>query len=512
MAEKNKVEITGDVRVRYAPSPTGFLHIGNAQSALFNYLFAKHYKGTWVLRIEDTDTKRNVEHGEESQMENLHWLGIDWDEGPDKPNPKYGPYHQTERIDTYQKYIDQLLEAGIAYKDYATAEELEAMREEQIANHEAPHYDGRWYNASEEMVKEAEAKGIKPTIRLHLPENHVYEWDDLVKGHVEFNSDNLGGDFIIVKSNGIPTYNFAVVIDDYLMDITHVLRGDDHIANTPKQLAIYEALGLKQPRFGHLSLIYSLETGKKLSKRDKDTLQFISQYRANGYLSEAVLNFIAFLGWSPEGEQEIFSREELIKAYDINRMSSSPAFFDQKKLDWINAEYMKKLSVEELIQRIGELVEKPETEEAEEVRNLGIMQEHDFVEKVVKLYRGEAKTLLDLMRKLIFMWTIDTATFSYDDFEGFKLDVCRQVLTSLRKQLESHEEDVLSADEYNQILNEVKNETGANAKHLYMTLNIAFTGSKSSPQIVDVMEILPIKTLIHLIDKAINALDNLLSE
>lgn len=512
MAEKNKVEITGDVRVRYAPSPTGFLHIGNAQSALFNYLFAKHYKGTWVLRIEDTDTKRNVEKGEESQMENLHWLGIDWDEGPDKPNSKYGPYHQTERIDTYQKYIDQLLEAGIAYKDYATEEELEAMREEQIANHEAPRYDGRWYNASEEQIAEAEAKGIKPTIRLHLPENHIYAWEDMVKGHVEFNSDNLGGDFIIVKSNGIPTYNFAVVIDDYLMDITHVLRGDDHIANTPKQIAIYEALGLKQPQFGHLSLIYSLATGKKLSKRDKDTLQFISQYRNNGYLSEAVLNFIAFLGWSPEGEREIFSREELIEAYDVNRMSSSPAFFDQKKLDWINAEYMKKLPVEELVKRINELVEDPQTEEANEVKNLGIMAETDFVEKVVKLYRSEAKTLLDLMRKLIFMWTVDIATFSYDDFAGFKLDVCEVVLTELRSLLADKENEVLTADDYNHLLGEVKKATGANAKHLYMTLNIAFTGSKSSPQIVDVMEILPVRTLLNLIDKAIKAVKTMSAE
>lgn len=511
MAEKNKVEVTGDVRVRYAPSPTGFLHIGNAQSALFNYLFAKHYKGTWVLRIEDTDTKRNVEHGEESQMENLHWLGIDWDEGPDKPNPKYAPYHQIERIDTYQKYIQQLLDEGLAYKDYATEEELEAMREEQIANHEAPHYDGRWYNATEEQIAEAEARGVKPSIRLHLPENHIYAWDDLVKGRVEFNSDNLGGDFIIVKSNGVPTYNFAVAIDDYEMDITHVLRGDDHIANTPKQIAVYEALGLKQPRFGHLSLIYSLKTGKKLSKRDKNTLQFISQYRANGYLSEAVLNFIAFLGWSPEGEEEIFSREELIKAYDINRMSSSPAFFDQNKLDWINAEYMKRLSVEELTKRIAELVDAAETEEASELKELGVMDDHDFVEKVVKLYRGESRTLLDLMRKLIFMWTIDTATFSYDDFEGFDLNVCRQVLTTLRKELEACSEESLTADEYNQMLNTVKKETGANAKHLYMTLNIAFTGSKSSPQIVDVMAVLPIRTLIHLIDKAVSELDNRLA-
>ncbi|MCO5446236.1 glutamate--tRNA ligase [Enterococcus faecalis] len=502
--KKNKVSITGNVRVRYAPSPTGFLHLGNAQSALFNYLFAKHYNGTWVLRIEDTDLKRNVLHGEESQMENLHWLGIDWDEGPDKPKVEFAPYHQKDRVNLYHKYVQQLLDNGLAYRDYSTKEELKELHDQQVDAKIAPHYDGRWYGASEEQIKQAEAEGRKSTVRLHLPPNYIYCWNDMIKGRVEFNSDNIGGDFIIEKSNGMATYNFAVVIDDYLMKITHVLRGDDHIANTPKQIAVYEALRLPQPFFGHISLIYSMNTHKKLSKRDKNTLQFISQYRKYGYLNEALLNFIAFLGWSPVGEKELFNREELIEAYDINRMSASPAYFDQKKLDWINAEYIKKTSIEDLTCRILLLVNAEETYTAKQLKKFEIENDSNFVKKVVNIYHTEAKSLMTFMEKILFIKTIEQASFTYSDLEDFDKDSVKQILNIMITELNEMKEIV----DYSEIIRTIQKATGQKGRNIYMPLNIVFTDRKSAPKITEILSVIPLETVKHLIYKALSFLSN----
>ena len=497
------------VRVRYAPSPTGFLHIGNAQSALFNYLFARHFGGTMVLRIEDTDLARNVEHGEESQMKNLHWLGIDWDEGPDKPNAKYAPYHQTERNDAgiYQKYIQILLDKGIAYKDYATEDELKEMREQQKANGEAPHYDGRWYNASEEDIKAAEAKGIKPSIRIHLPENHVYEWDDWALGHIEFKSENLGGDFVIQKSNGLPTYNFAVVIDDHLMEITDVIRGADHISNTPKQMAIYEALGFDHPHFCHISLIFNPATGKKLSKRDANTLQFISQYHRHGYLSEAIFNFIAFLGWSPVGEQEIFTKDELIKAYDPKRMSSSPAYFDQRKLDWINAQYIKKMDENELADRVVTLVHENDSEQATKLAALKLSDEDlkTLLVKVIKIHHRDATKLIDFIDRAWFYATILDQDLSYADFDQLEAADTKKVLEGIKAGIQAADH-ALDAEEYGALIKQVGKDTGVRGRNLYFPLNITFTGKSSAPEINEIMAVYPSETTIALLDTAIAAL------
>ena len=324
--------MANQIRVRYAPSPTGLLHIGNARTALFNYLYARHYGGTFIIRIEDTDRKRHVEDGERSQLENLRWLGIDWDESPET----HEKYRQSERLDIYQGYINELLEKGLAYKSYVTEEELATERERQESAGETPRYINEYLGMSEDekaaYIAEREAKGIVPTVRLAVNESGIYKWNDLVKGEIEFEGGNIGGDWVIQKKDGYPTYNFAVVVDDHLMKISHVIRGDDHIANTPKQLMVYEALGWEAPQFGHMTLIINSETGKKLSKRDTNTLQFIEDYRKKGYLPEAVFNFIALLGWNPGGENEIFSREELIQLFDEHRLSKSPAAFDQTDL------------------------------------------------------------------------------------------------------------------------------------------------------------------------------------
>jgi nondiscriminating glutamyl-tRNA synthetase len=291
-----------EVRVRYAPSPTGHLHIGNARTALFNYLFARNQNGKFIIRIEDTDVKRNVEGGEENQLNYLQWLGIDWDESIDKGG-EYGPYRQTERIDIYRKYYQELLDNGLAYYCYCTEEELEREREEQTARGEMPRYSGKHRSLTEDQRREFEGQGRVPSIRFRVPDNKMYTFDDMVKGVMSFESSGIG-DFVIVKKDGIPTYNFAVAVDDHLMKISHVLRGDDHISNTPRQLMIYEALGWEAPVFGHMTLIVN-EQRKKLSKRDESIIQFIEQYESLGYLPEALFNFITFLGWSPEGEEEI---------------------------------------------------------------------------------------------------------------------------------------------------------------------------------------------------------------
>ncbi|MFZ2716775.1 MAG: glutamate--tRNA ligase, partial [Lactococcus chungangensis] len=340
--------MTNKIRVRYAPSPTGLLHIGNARTALFNYLYARHHGGDFIIRIEDTDRKRHVEDGERSQLDNLRWLGIDWDESPET----HEKYRQSERLSLYQTYIDALLASGKAYKSYKTEEEIAADREAQEAKGLPPVYISEYAGLTESeiaaYIAEREANGIEPTVRIKVPEGSIYKWHDIVKGDIEFEGKNIGGDWVIQKRDGYPTYNFAVVVDDHDMQISHVIRGDDHIANTPKQLMIYEALGWDAPEFGHMTLIINSETGKKLSKRDTNTLQFIEDYRKKGYLPEAVFNFIALLGWNPGGEEEIFSQTQLIDLFDENRLSKSPAAFDQKKLDWLDNDYIKHADLDKI--------------------------------------------------------------------------------------------------------------------------------------------------------------------
>ena len=483
------------IRVRYAPSPTGHLHIGNARTALFNYLFARHNKGTFVLRIEDTDQKRNVAGGSESQMENLHWLGIDWDEGPDKGGD-YGPYRQSERKDIYNKYIKQLVDEGKAYYSYKTEEELEEQREEQRAMGIAPHYtyeyEGMTADEIAEKQEQAKAKGLKPVVRIHIPEMETYSWDDIVKGHLSFESDTIGGDFVIQKRDGMPTYNFAVVIDDHLMKITHVLRGDDHVSNTPKQLAVYEALGWQPPKFGHMTLIINSETGKKLSKRDESVLQFIEQYRDLGYLPDAMFNFITLLGWSPVGESEIFSQRELIKKFDPARLSNSPAAFDQKKLEWINNQYIKKADRDTLLdlalnnlQEAGLVEKDPNPEKLEWVRQLV---------NIYSVQMSYTKQIVDLA-KIFFNAPKD---LSEKEIAEIRQDEARPVIEEFKKQI-----DLIPRFTAPQIMNAVqatRQATKIKGRRLFMPIRIATTRSMVGPGIGEAMELLGKKRVLEHLD------------
>ncbi|BDR58890.1 glutamate--tRNA ligase [Xylocopilactobacillus apicola] len=473
------------VRVRYAPSPTGHLHIGNARTALFNYLFARNMGGAFVIRIEDTDLKRNVADGEMSQLDNLKWLGIDWDEGPDVGGD-YGPYRQSERNDLYHKYVKELLDKGLAYESYLTEEELTAMRDRQQEAGIMPHYEYEFEGMTdaqiEEVIAEKKARGLKPVIRIRLPKDHVFKFDDIVKGEIEFNSDSLGGDFIIMKEDGQPTYNFAVVVDDHLMEITHVLRGDDHIANTPKQLAIYEALDWQAPLFGHMSLIINQATGKKLSKRDETILQFIEQYRSFGYLPEAMFNFITLLGWSPVGEEEIFTKKQFIKQFDPSRLSRSPAKFDQKKLEWINNKYVKaaplsRISHMCLLNLIanGKVEEDPDEKKIAWIRSLVALFKdqmsytnqilelsEQFFREIPELGEGEKEELQDPSASLVLK-----------DFYSKIKDL--SPFTS-----------VAIAD----VIQTVRDDTGTKGRQLYMPIRIGATRLMHGPFLTDELEVI----------------------
>ena len=330
-----------EVRVRFAPSPTGPFHIGGARSALFNYLLARKTGGKLILRIEDTDRERSTPESEENIKAALKWLGMDWDEGVDVGGPN-GPYHQMERLDIYKKYTDKLLAEGKAYYCYCTDEELEEERQNLIKEGKMPRYMGKCRHLTEEQIAQFKAEGRKPTVRFRVPADQQILVRDMVRGDVVFDSNNIG-DFVIVKSDGIPTYNYAVVIDDALMHITHVIRAEEHLSNTPRQCLVYDALGFKQPTFGHISLILGKDH-TKMSKRHGATS--VDQYRQLGYLPEAINNFLALLGWAPNSEQEIFSMDELIHEFSMDRVAKNPAVFDIDKLNWINQHYMRQLDAE----------------------------------------------------------------------------------------------------------------------------------------------------------------------
>ena len=467
------------VRVRYAPSPTGNLHIGNARTALFNYLFAKHYGGDFVLRIEDTDFKRNKEEGERSQLKYMDWLGLDYDEGIGKEK-EFGPYHQSERIEIYQKYAEQLLAEDKAYKCYMTAEELEAEREEQVANGLPPRYSGKHAHLTKEEQDQFEKEGRKPSIRIRVPQDRTYSFNDMVKGELSFEGKDFG-DFVIVKNDGVATYNFAVAIDDHLMEISHVLRGDDHVSNTPKQLVVYEALGFKPPIFGHMTLIVN-ENKKKLSKRDETIIQFIEQYDDLGYLPEALFNFITLLGWSPEGEQEIFTREEFVEIFDEKRLSKSPAFFDNNKLTWINNQYIKAQPLERIVNIALPFFVKEGVATQEEVDN-----NRAWFEKLISLYQPQMSYGAEIV-ELTKQFFVEEIKFDEEELEILKQDTTVAVFEDFLEKLEVAGD--FTSENIKTLIKTIQKDTGVKGKNLFMPIRIASTGSMHGPELNTSLELL----------------------
>ncbi|TYS62432.1 glutamate--tRNA ligase [Sutcliffiella horikoshii] len=480
------------VRVRYAPSPTGHLHIGNARTALFNYLFARSQNGKFIIRIEDTDKKRNIAGGEESQLKYLKWLGMEWDESVDVGG-EYGPYRQSERNEIYTKFYNELLENGSAYKCYCTEEELEAEREEQIARGENPSYSGKHSNLTEEEQKAFESEGREPSIRFRVPKGKEIKFHDMVKGDVSFESDGIG-DFVIVKKDGTPTYNFAVAVDDHLMQISHVLRGDDHISNTPKQIMIFEALGWDVPVFGHMTLIVN-ESRKKLSKRDESIIQFIEQYEELGYLPEALFNFIALLGWSPVGEEEVFSKDQFIEIFDTARLSKSPAVFDTNKLTWMNNQYIKTMDLDRLVDlslphlvKAGRLEESMTEDKKVWAKELiGLYQEQmSFGAEIVELTEMFFKTHIE-----------------YDEEAKAVLaeEQVPEVMVAFHKELEAMED--FSVDNIKAATKAVQKATGHKGKKLFMPIRVATTGQTHGRDLPQTIHLLGKDTVLARLSKLI---------
>lgn len=475
-----------EFRVRYAPSPTGHLHIGGARTALFDYLIARKEGGKFVIRFEDTDQTRHVETGVDSQLEGLRWLGLDWDESVDVGGP-YGPYRQTERLHLYQPFVDQLLHEGNAYHCYCTEAELEQERAAQEAEGLMPMYSGKCCRLTVEQAEAYKAEGRKPSIRFRVPKGRIIAFEDRVREHVEFESNGIG-DFIIVRPDGIPTYNFAVILDDHLMKISLVIRGEEHLTNTPRQIMMYEALGLPVPEFAHLALILNPDR-KKMSKRDESIIQFIEQYKELGYLPEAVMNFIALLGWSPKGEEEIFTKEELIAQFDLDRVSKSPAVFDMDKLNWMNNTYIKKADTSRIV-----TLALPHLQKAGRVAETLSPEQEEWIGSLVGLYQDQLRYAAEIVPLSELFFRDDV---NYDEeakvmlAEEYAPVVIQSFLSHVESSVEFH------VDELKTMMKAVQKETGYKGKPLFMTIRVALTGQMHGPDLNMTLYLLGKNTVIN---------------
>ncbi len=467
------------MRVRIAPSPTGYLHIGTARTALYNWLLARKHKGTFVLRIEDTDVERSSQEMVDVILESLKWLGLDWDEGP---------YFQSRRVEIYRRYAERLLKEGKAYCCYCTPEELKERREQAIREGRAWKYDRKCLYLSEEEKRKLEKEGRPRAIRFLVPPGKT-EFNDLVHGKIEKNHEDIE-DFVILKSDGMPTYNFAVVVDDHEMGITHVIRGDDHISNTPKQILIYRALGWEPPLFGHLPLILG-EDRSKLSKRHGAVA--VLQYKEDGFLPDALVNYLALLGWSPGDNREILSREELIELFSIERVSDRNAIFDRRKLLWMNGEYIKMKSEDELFNGVWEFLKKEELVKDEEKE-----EKRDYILGFIKLMKERCKTLKDF------------ATLGYyffrDDFEldpeGIRKHFYPGLKERMEKLLERFEKtEPFTVENIEQALRGLAEELGIKAKELIHPVRLICSGMTFGPGLFELLAHLGKERVIRRIKK-----------
>ena len=468
------------VRVRFAPSPTGLLHVGNARTALYNWLFARHHGGKFILRIEDTDVDRSEERHEAQLMEDLRWMGMDWDEGPGVFGP-HAPYRQSERTGIYREHTEQLLTEGKAYRCFCTQEELEAERKQAMAEHRPQVYSGRCRALSAEAQLRRAASGEAFAVRLRIPD-HPLRFHDLVRGDVEFPQETVSDPIIVrssgVRSSGMPVYNYVVTVDDALMEITHVIRGDDHISNTPKQVAIYEAFGWPVPEFAHLSTILGSDR-ERLSKRHGATS--IASFREMGILPEALVNYLALLGWGAEGgTREQFSLAELVEAFKLERVTASPAVFDFEKLHWMNRHYLKECDRE----RLAELAW-PYFEQRNWLSPQHIADERAqaWFDTLLAIFTPSVDLLDQLPGKAWFVFDFDPL-HARDEEENAPLlasESAQKVLAAFAGKVRAHAGPV-DAAQFKAWMNEVKAETGVKGKELFHPVRIALTGSHSGPE------------------------------
>jgi glutamyl-tRNA synthetase len=461
------------VRVRFAPSPTGHLHVGGARTALFNWLFARNQEGVFVLRIEDTDKLRSTEESTGGILSSLHWLGLDWDEGPGVGG-EYEPYFQMQRIPFYQAAMEQLLETGKAYHCYCTQEELKSRRQAALAEGRPPGYDRRCRHLSSRERAALEAEGKKPAVRFAMPMEGETVVHDLIRGDVHFANDQLD-DLVIMKADGTPTYNFAVVVDDMLMRISHVIRAEDHLANTPRQIRIYEALDYALPQFAHVSMILG-EDGARLSKRHGATA--VGEYRGTGYLPEAMFNFLALLGWAYDDKTELMSRDEIIERFTLEKANPSPAVFSKEKLDWMNGVYIRGLAEDDLVRRLLPFLE-----------NAGLEADEDTVRRLVPLIQERIKLLSDAAELVDFFFT-EKITYEPKLLMGKKMGASDS-LNALRRGLQaleevpSFEESALEA-----VLRALVDELGVKAGQLFGIIRVAVTGKTVAPPLFGTLSVL----------------------
>lgn len=482
------------IRARYAPSPTGFFHIGGARTALFNYLFAKHNNGNFIVRIEDTDTSRNVSGGIESQLNNLKWMNIYPDESILNPG-EYGPYQQTEKLERYQQLAYDLLKQKKAYYCFCTEQELEQQRQKALENHLTPKYNRTCLNLSEEEIQTKLDAKVPYVIRLKMTDNVNIEWDDLIRGHMSVPTSALT-DPVILKSNGVPMYNFAVVIDDYDMKITHVLRGEEHISNTPYQIAIKEALGFDKQdiKYGHLSIITD-ETGKKLSKRNLTLKQFIEDYKEMGVLPNAIDNFLALLGWAPKNHNEIYyTLDELVKDFDINHVSKAPACFDFKKMLWINSQHIKHLTEIEYLNFIKNFIN----------INLDQITTPDKQDALVLSFKNQilyAKEINELITNNYMQTEYDQLSNELKEF--MQLESSLIVVRALKEKLINLNHN-LSLSEADELMQQIKTEyPDIKGKNLFMPIRLIVTGKEHGPEMNKILSFMPINKILNNIEKYI---------
>ncbi len=476
------------VRVRFAPSPTGFLHIGNARTALFNYLFARKNKGKFILRIEDTDKERSKKEYEIAIIEDLKWLGIEWDEGPDIGGT-YGPYRQSERIDIYKDFAEKLLKQGFVYKCYCTKQELEKMRQGAEEKGLPPGYDGRCRNLTKEKISQYEKEGRDFVLRLKVPEEKI-EINDLIRGKVVFEGEHLT-DFVIMKSDGTPTFNFAVVVDDYLMKITHVIRGEDHLSNTPKHILIFKAIGAEIPQFAHMSMTLGPDR-TRLSKRHGATS--VRAYREQGYLPEAFFNYISLLGWGTTESKEIFTKEELINEFSIERCHKASAVFDPEKLLWMNSFYIRRTDIERIYQlsipflKQAGLIEEPINKEKEE-----------YIKRAISLEQEKIKILKEVPFLIEFFFK--EPEYEKENFEKIINPETKKILEEIVVILDGI--DNFRKQEIEIKIRDYCKEKGVKTSIVFHPLRFAVSGRTKGPDLFGMIELLGKEKTIERIRKVI---------
>ena len=483
--------ITSDIRVRFAPSPTGTLHIGGARTALFNWLFARHNDGAFILRIEDTDIERSTDESARGIVSALKWLGLDWDEGPEIGGP-YGPYFQSQRLSLYTEAANRLLEQGHAYYCYCTQDELVERRQQAMKAGRAPRYDGRCYALSRDEQVGLEQAGRRPTLRFHIPQDGSTVVSDVIRGDVAFSHDVLD-DFIIMKSNGLPAYNFACVVDDASMKISHVLRAEEHLSNTPRQILLYRALGLQLPVFVHLPMILAPDRSK-LSKRHGATS--VQEFTGQGFLPDALLNYLVLLGWSPEGDEEIMPLSEMVRQFSLERVGKTAAIYDTKKLTWMNGHYLNDADLDTLVeQEIPFLQQKglvPEDVSAEQ---------HEYITRVVEIVRTRVKTLAEVADASDYFFSYK---FTYEE-KGLRIHIAK---IGVDKLLEAAGRRVESVEPYDaQTLEDAYRDLGAelgvNAGEIIHPTRLALSGRTMGPGLFEMMAVLGKRKTLQRLDQAV---------